>query len=185
MSNWAEIESQYNKGDYKNYALEGEHKTKVSKVELVESSRKKTPGLTFFFADNEEYAFPKFGATHWFSTDEKKINWRKYHSRELLRELGLTKEQAEKSVDICEEKEEIGKIMQAYLAIFKKAISKSGEVDVVVFKRKADDKYPTIDFANGNVRMNRPEEEKEEEEEEKEESILDGAEEMDLSELPF
>lgn len=178
MSNWTDIENEFNKG-YKEYAPEGEHKTKVSKVELVESSQKKTPGLTFFFADNEDYTFPKFGATHWFPTDENKINWRKYHSRELLRELGLTKEQAEKTVDMCEDKEEADKIMNAYLQMFEKAIAKSGEVDVVVFKRREDDKYTTIDFAKGNVRINRPEEEK------KEEPVVEESEEVDLGELPF
>ena len=180
MSNWKDIENEF-AGNFKNYAPEGEHKTKVSKVELVESSQKKTPGLNFFFADNEEYAFPKFGTTHWVSTGN--VNWRKYHSRELFRELGLTKEQAEKTVDLCEDKKDLDKIMQAYLQMFEKAIAKSGEVDVVVFKRKADDKYPTVDFANGNVRMNRPEEEP------KESAPLadveDATEEIDASEIPF
>ena len=180
MSNWKDIENEF-AGNFKNYAPEGEHKTKVSKVELVESSQKKTPGLNFFFADNEEYAFPKFGTTHWASKDN--VNWRKYHSRELFRELGLTKEQAEKTVDLCEDKKDLDKIMQAYLQMFEKAIAKSGEVDVVVFKRKADDKYTAIDFANGNVRMNRPEEEP------KESAPLaeaeDATEEIDPESIPF
>ena len=179
MSDWKAIEEEYDKG-YKDYAPEGEFKTKVAKVELVESSQKKTPGLNFLFADNADYAFPKFGTTHWISTGNE--NWRKYHHRELLRELGLTKEQAEKSVDLCEEKGDINKIVKAYVSIFEKAIAKSGEVDVVVFRRKADDKYPTIDFASGNVRMNRPEEESKEKEED---NIIEDAEEIDLDEMPF
>lgn len=180
MSNWKDIDAEF-AGNFKNYAPEGNHKTMVSKVELVESSQKKTPGLNFFFADNEEYAFPKFGTTHWASTSN--VNWRKYHSRELFRELGLTKEQAEKTVDLCEDKKDLDKIMQAYIQMFEKAIAKSGEVDVVVFKRKADDKYPTVDFANGNVRMNRPEEEP------KESASLadaeDATEEIDAEDIPF
>lgn len=177
MSNWADIENEYNKG-WKEYAPEGEYKTRVSKVELVESSQKKTPGLNFFFAETEEYAFPKFGTTHWISTGNE--NWRKYHHRELLRELGLTKEQAEKSVDLCEDKGDLEKIVAAYLAIFKKAIAKSSEVDVVVFKRKESDQFPTIDFASGNVRMNKPEEERKEEP-----SVVEEGEELDLSDMPF
>lgn len=155
MSSWEDIEKEFNKGGYKDYAPEGEHKTTVSKVELVESSQKKTPGITFFFADNEEYSFPKYGATHWAS--KTNVNWRKYHNRELFRELGLTKDQAEKTVDLCEGKKDLDKIMQAYLQMFEKAIAKGKEVNVVVFKRKEDDKYTTIDFANNNVRMNKPE----------------------------
>ena len=181
MSNWKDIENEF-AGNFKNYAPEGEYKTKVSKVELVESSQKKTPGLNFFFADNEEYAFPKFGTTHWLSTSNE--NWRKYHNRELLRELGLTKEQAEKSVDLCEDKGDFDKVVSAYLAVFEKAISKAGEVDVVVFKRKADDKYATVDFANGNVRMNRPEEESKEEKSDEPED-LESAEEISMDEIPF
>lgn len=181
MSSWEDIEKEFNKGGYKDYAPEGEYKTKVSKVKLVESSQKKTPGITFFFADNDEYAFPRYGATHWAS--KTNVNWRKYHNRELFRELGLTKDQAEKTVDLCEGKKDLNKIMQAYLQMFENAIAKSKEVNVVVFKRKEDDKYATIDFANGNVRMNKPEvEQREEKEAEAEE---EPEEEISMDELPF
>lgn len=177
MSDWDKIESEF-KGDYKEYAPEGNHKTKVSRVELTESSQKKTPGITFFFADNDEYSFPKYGATHWASVNN--ANWRKYHNRELFRELGLTKEQAEKTVDICEDKKDIDKIMQAYLQMYTKAIAKSGEVEVVVFKTRAENKYPTIDFAGNNVRMNRPQDGEKETE-----TPVEETEEISESELPF
>ena len=181
MSDWKNIENEFNKGkSYKDYAPEGEHKTTVSKVELVESSQKKTPGITFFFADNEEYSFPRYGATHWAS--KTNVNWRKYHNRELFREIGLTKDQAEKTVDLCESKGDLDKIMQAYLQMFEKAIAKGKEVDVVVFKRKEDDKYTTIDFANNNVRMNKPETEPREEKPIEAEEV---GEEITEDELPF
>lgn len=180
MSDWKDIESEFNKGNFKDYAPEGEHKTTVLRVDLVESSQKKTPGITFFFADNEEYSFPRYGATHW--TSKTNVNWRKYHNRELFRELGLTKDQAEKTVDLCESKGDLDRIMQAYLQMFEKAIAKGKEVNVVVFKRKEDDKYTTIDFANNSVRMNKPEaeprEEKPVEAEEAEEEITE-------DEIPF
>lgn len=180
MSDWKEIESEFNKGNYKNYAPEGEYKTKVSKVELVESSQKKTPGITFYFADSDEYSFPRYGATHWAS--KTNTNWRKYHNRELFRELGLTKDQAEKTVDLCESKSGLEKVMQAYLQMFEKAIVKSSDVDVVVFKRKEGDKYTTIDFANNNVRMNRPESDTKEKEKQ---PVSEPEEEISVDDIPF
>lgn len=157
MSTWDEIDKQYsNNNDYKDYAPEGEHATKVESCEMAKSRVKGTPGLEFKLQDNDEYAFPKYGTTH-YSFTTSNINWRKKHNRDLMIVLGAKKEAAEKAVDVCESKNDLGDVVKAYEDAFKRLVSKHPEVKVDVFKRRADDKYTTWDFADRSVRMGRPE----------------------------
>ena len=156
--NWDEIEKENGMSykEYKDYAPEGVHKTKIESVELTTSKNKGTPGIVFHLAENDDYAFPKYGATAWVS--KEKVSWRQHHMKELFVLLGLTEEQARKAVEQCESKEDIGK---AYLAMFERAIAKAKEVEVIVFKKNEDDKYTTWDFTSKKVRMNYPEEKNE------------------------
>lgn len=154
MANWEEINNQYGK-KYKDYAPEGEWETKIAELEQVESSQKKTPGLKFTFQDNDDYAFPKFGTTHWISF--KNDNWRMHHFKELMKVLGASEEQAEKAVDVCESKSDQKAIVKAYADAFKRLVLKNPTVKVAVFKRNYDSKYCDCDFADNSVRMNRPE----------------------------
>lgn len=158
MSDWDKIDEQYsNNNDYLPYAPEGEHTTKVESCEMVKSRVKGTPGLEFKLQDNDEYAFPKYGTTHYsFTTDN--INWRKKHNRDLMIVLGAKKEAAEKAVDVCEGKDGSEAIVKAYEDAFRRLVSKHPEVKVAVFKRRSGDKYSTWDFADFSVRMGRPEE---------------------------
>lgn len=157
MSTWDEIDEQYsNDKQYKDYAPEGEFTTKVESCGMAKSRVKSTPGLEFKLQDNDEYAFPKYGTTHYsFTTDN--INWRKKHNRDLMIVLGAKKEAAEKAVDVCEGKGDSDAIVKAYEDAFKRLVSKHPEVKVAVFKRRSDDKYSTWDFAEYSVRMGRPE----------------------------
>lgn len=159
---------------YKDYAPEGNHKTKVAEVKLEEASTG-NKGIRFVLADNDEYTFPKYGATAWMS---KKTSWRQHHMKELFIVLGFTEAQARKAVEQCEDKEDLA---GAYFAMFEKAIPKSKEVEVAVYKRFADDEYATWDFASDSVRMGRPEKDKKEESSEKDIT----SEEIDLSDVPF
>lgn len=179
---WEKNEEE-NKSVYKDYAPEGKHKTKVEKVALQEASTG-SKGIRFILADNDEYAFPKYGATAWISQKE---SWRIHHMKELFIVLGFTEAQARKAVEQAEDAEDLAK---SYLAMFEKAIPKSKEVEVAVYKRYEDDEYATWDFADENVRMGRPEKDKNkasdtidlDEGVELEEADKD---EVDLSDVPF
>ena len=174
---WDKVESD-NMGNYKDYAPEGNHKTKVEGVELREASTG-TKGIRFILADNKEYAFPKYGAIAWLST--KNDSWRQHHMKELFVVLGFTEEQARKAVEQCEDKEDMAK---AYLSMFEKALPKSKEVEVSVYRVHEDDQYTTWDFTSKKVRMGYPEKE----EEKKEDDILAGAVELkeeDALDMPF
>lgn len=147
---WDKVEEE-NKPMYKDYAPEGNHKTKVKEVVLQEASTG-SKGIRFILADNDEYAFPKYGATAWLSA--KNPGWRQHHMKEIFVVLGFTEEQARKAVEQCEDKEDMAK---AYLAMFEKALPKAKEIEVAVFRVHEDDQYATWDFASDKVRMNRPE----------------------------
>lgn len=146
---WDAVEKD-NEMKYKDYAPEGTHTTKIEKVELQEASTGRK-GIRFVLADNKEYAFPKYGATAWLFD---KDSFRQHHMKELFVVMGFTEEQARKAVEQCEDKDDMAK---AYLAMFEKALPKSKEIEVAVFRVHEDDQYATWDFASDKVRMNRPE----------------------------
>lgn len=174
---WDAVEKD-NEMKYKDYAPEGKHTTKVKEVSLQEASTG-SKGIRFILADNAEYAFPKYGATAWVST--KNPSWRIHHMKELFVVLGFTETQARKAVEQCEEKED--DLAKAYLAMFEKALPKSKEVEVVVYRVHEDDQYATWDFASEKVRMGRPEKNTE-----KKEDVLADAVELTTEEtdsLPF
>lgn len=173
---WEKNEEE-NKSEYKDYAPEGKHTTKVGEVKLQEASTG-SKGIRFVLADNKDYAFPKYGAVGWVST--KNDSWRIHHMKELFVVLGFTEAQARKAVEQCEDKDDLAK---AYLDMFEKALPKSKEVEVVVFRVHEDDQYATWDFASEKVRMNRPEKK-----EKKAADPLEGAVELsseEAADLPF
>ena len=147
---WDKIESDNNKG-FKDYAPEGIFKTKIEKVVLKEAGTG-SKGIEFKLADNADYKFPKYGAVAWLSS--KNPGWRQHHMKELFVLLGFTEDQARKAVEVCEDKEDLGK---AYLTAFEKALPKSKEVEIEVFYKDEDSQYTTWDFTSSKVRMNKPE----------------------------
>lgn len=178
---WDKVEAE-NKSEFKDFAPEGNYKTKIKKVELIQSSKKKTPGLQFTFEDNEQYAFPRFGATHWLSFNND--SWRQHHFKEILVVLGIAEDKARKSIELCEDQGSQEKIVDKYEEVFKKAVSKAKAVEVVVFKRTPDAQYNDCDFADNKVRMNRPEKQVASD---SVDDILDEGEEVkeDLDSIPF
>ena len=174
---WDKIEKENTHvSKYKDYAPEGTHTTRVKEV-VAQAASTGTEGIRFVLADNDEYAFPKYGAVAWVS---KKEGWRIHHMKELFIVLGFTEAQARKAVEQCEGSEDLA---DAYLTMFEKALPKAKEVEVAVYRRNPDDQYTTWDFASEKVRMGRPEKA-----EKKEESILDDATEIsdeDAGDIPF
>lgn len=175
---WNTVENKY-QGNFKDYAPEGDFTTTVESVELVKASTGNT-GIRFNLKETEEYKFPKYGVTFY---NTKNDSWRQHHIKELFVVLGMTEDQARKSVEMCEGKDDV---MDAYQKIFTKFLPKQKPVDIVVFKVNPSDQYPTWDFKSNKVRMTRPESEKAAKESSFDDPIS-GAEEVDLSEemLPF
>lgn len=171
---WEKNEEE-NKSVYKDYAPEGTHKTKIKEV-LIRKASTGSEGIEFRLADNDEYAFPKYGAVAWLST--KNESWRIHHMKELFVVLGFTEEQARKAVENCEDKDDLAK---AYLSMFEKALPKAKEVEVDVFYRTPEDEYTTWDFKSEKVRMTRPE--KDAKKETPAEELTNA--EIDLSDVPF
>lgn len=146
---WDAVEKD-NMPRYKDYAPEGTHTTKIKEVSLREASTG-SKGISFLLDENDEYKFPKYGATAWIS---KKDGWRQHHMKELFIVLGFTEAQARKVVEQAEDSDDLAK---AYLTMFEKALPKAKEVEVAVYKVHEDDQYATWDFASEKVRMGRPE----------------------------
>lgn len=161
-----------NKSVYKEYAPEGNYTTKVKEV-VAQVASTGSEGIRFVLADNDEYAFPKYGAVAWIS---KKDSWRIHHMKELFVVLGFTEAQARKAVEQCEGSDDLA---SAYLTMFEKALPKAKEVEVAVYRRNPDDQYTTWDFASEKVRMGRPEKDKNAEKEDP----LEGAVELTTEEL--
>lgn len=181
-TNWDELDAQY-KSNFKEYAPEGDHKTKVKEVEFVESSKKGTPGLRFTFEDNDDYAFPKFGCTHWVSFNNE--GWRKHHFKELMKVLGASEDNARKAVDVCESKGDNDKIVKAYVDAFTRLVSKHPAVDVVVYRRTPTSEYADVDFASRDVRMGHPDKKEDKAPTVAEEEMIAESEEIDISDIPF
>lgn len=172
---WDKVEKD-NMPKFKNYAPVGDHKTKVSGVELKKTD--KNEGIRFILADNDEYKFPKWGAMSWIKT--KRDSFRQHHMKEIFVVLGFTEEQARKAVQQCEDKDNLG---EAYLTMFEKALPKSKEVDVVVLPQENNPEYTTWDFASDKVRMGNKKKT-----EEKKEDIFEDAVELkseDVLDMPF
>ena len=173
--NWNNVEDKYQK-NFKDYAPEGEYTTTVESVELVTASTGNT-GVRFNLAETDEYKFPKYGVTFYNTKNE---SWRQHHMKELFVVLGMTEDQARKSVEMCEDKSDV---MDAYQKVFTKFLPKQKPAEIVVFKVKPEDQYATWDFKSGKVRMNRPEAETKAKSAPA--SPIEDAEAIDLSELPF
>lgn len=178
---WDKLESESG-GEYKPYAEEGTYTTTIDKVELVKSKVKGTPGIQIHFADNDDYAFPKFGMTVWLG---EKVAWfaRPVYMKKLLMVLGVSEEDAMKAVEACESKDGEAR-NNTYLKAIEKAVAKNKGVEVAIYRENASDKYPKIDFASPKIRIGR--------QRSKASSSIDdvfgGAEEandLDASEIPF
>lgn len=174
---WDAVEKD-NEMKYKPYAPEGTFTTKVAEVSLKEASTGRK-GINFRLADNSEYAFPKYGAVAWLFD---KDSFRQHHMKELFVVLGFTEDQARKAVEQCEGKDDQA---AAYLTMFEKALPKSKEVEVAVFRVHEDDQYTTWDFASEKVRMNRPDKKAEKKEDVLADAVELSTEETDGLDMPF
>ena len=142
---WDNINSQYEK-KYKDYAPEGDYTTKLESVEMVTAKTGNT-GIRFNLKETEDYKFPKYGVTFYNTKNE---SFRQHHMKEIFIVLGMTEEQARKSVEACEGK---SNVMDAYQKLITSFLPKQKEFEISVFKENPGDKYTTWDFKSSSVRM--------------------------------
>ena len=176
--NWGEAEEKAG-GQFKDYAPSGVYKVKVVSVDHHEAGKNGSIAQDFKFAEDENYQYPK--VTHWLSF--KNDNWRFIHNRSLMMLFGISKDDAQKAVEICESKGNKDAIVKTYQQTYEKLLKKQPEVEIEVWP---DGKYSRADFTSNSVRMSHPDDEPYK----KSDDIMDGAEEVSLEtdemgELPF
>lgn len=176
-TNWEELDKEMG-GNFKNYATDGKYNVKCNGVEIKEVGSNGSVIMKFGFEeDNVKYPT----ADHWLSF--KNENFRKYHSRNLMMVLGASKDAAQKAVDMCEGKSGKDAIVKAYDQTFSKLTSKKPAVEIEVYTENG---YARAEFTDRSVAMPHGEEpQKSSTEAPSEENPLEGAEEVDLGDLPF
>ena len=176
-TNWEDLDKEMG-GNFKNYATDGKYNVKCNGVEIKEVGSNGSVIMKFGFEEGD-VKYPT--ADHWLSF--KNENFRKYHSRNLMMVLGATKDAAQKAVDMCESKSGKDAIVKAYDQTFSKLTSKKPTVEIEVYTENG---YARAEFTDRSVAMPHGEEpQKSSTEAPAEESPLEGAEEIDLGDLPF
>lgn len=163
----------------------GFYKVKVESVDLRETKNAQggtTYWMDFVFADDGT-KYPKVSHAISFKNDA----WRRVHFMRILKELGIAEDKAKQAIKTAEAKSGVDNIVSAYIAVFDRAIAKAPEIEIEVYESdvinpnngrpymRADFKNNAITFGRGNNKSAPA----------KQESPLDGAEQVDLTELPF
>ena len=179
QTDWTRLEEEMG-NKYKDYAEDGKYTVKCDGVEIKEVGQNGSIIMKFHFEETD-VQFPT--ADHWLTFKEGKDNWRKWHNRCLMIVLGASKDAAEKAVDVCETSGEKEKIVKAYEATFKKLLAKKPSVEIEVY---TENDYARAEFKDGSVAMSHGDKAtKKEKGEEKTDDVLAGAEEIELSDIPF
>ena len=178
MTDWGNLKEEMG-GKFKNYYADGDYKAKCDGVEIKEVGSNGSVIMKFHFEETDEGQYPT--ADHWLSF--KNENWRKWHNRCLMIVLGASSDNAEKAVDMCENKSGKDNIVKAYEAAYKKLLSKKPEVLIEVYN---DGKYARAEFKDRSVAMPHGDDtNKESESTDPLAGAEDASEEIELSELPF
>lgn len=162
---------------YKNYVNDGDYTVKCDGVEIKEVGQNGSVIMKFHFVETEDEKFPT--ADHWLSF--KNADWRQKHNRKLMKVLGASEENAEKAVEIIEKATEKQDIVDGYQKAYDKLLAKTPKVGIEVYTSEKG--YANAEFKDRSVAM--PHESGGKRPEARQESLLDGAEEMKLSDIPF
>ena len=168
-------------GNYKNYYADGDYTAKCDSVEIKEVGSNGSVIMKFHFEEGDDGQFPT--ADHWLSF--KNDAWRQWHNKCLMQVLGATDDGAKKAVEMAESKSGKDNIIKGYEACYKKLLAKKPEVEIEVF---TDGKYARAEFLDRSVAMPHDSEGQSEGITNEVVSIDDpmaGAEEVDLSDVPF
>lgn len=183
MINWSEAEEKAG-GNFKPYAADGKYTVKCDGVEIKEVGENGSVIMKFHFEGDDDVQFPT--ADHWLSF--KNDSWRYIHNKRLMMLFGASEDAAKKGVEMAESKSGKDNVIKGYEACYKKLLAKKPELEIEVF---TEDKYARAEFTDRGVAMPHGDEGQSENTGEvvSPDSIkddpLDGAEEVDLSDVPF
>ena len=164
---------------FKAYYADGKYKAKCDDVEIKEVGDKGSVIMKFHFAETDEAQFPT--ADHWLSF--KNDSWRAWHNKCLMVVLGASEDNAKKAVEICEGKSSKEDKVKAYEQTYKKLLAKKPAVEVEVF---TENNYARAEFTDRSVAM--PHDNEPQKEAPKDDIIdnpIEGAEEINLDDMPF
>lgn len=165
-------------GDFKNYYADGDYKAKCDGVEIKEVGQNGSVIMKFHFEETDEAQYPT--ADHWLSF--KNDAWRQWHNKCLMVVLGATDDAAKKAVEMAESKSGKENIIKGYEAVYKKLLAKKPEVEIEVF---TENNYARAEFKDRTVAMPHDNEGQPKPTSSEPASPIDGAEEIDLSDVPF
>ena len=165
-------------GDFKNYYADGDYKAKCDGVEIKEVGQNGSVIMKFHFEETDEGQYPT--ADHWLSF--KNDAWRQWHNKCLMVVLGATEDAAKKAVEMAESKSGKENIIKGYEAVYKKLLAKKPEVEIEVF---TENSYARAEFKDRTVAMPHDNEGQPKPTSNEPASPIDGAEEIDLSDVPF
>ena len=165
-------------GNFKNYYADGDYKAKCDGVEIKEVGQNGSVIMKFHFEEGDDGQFPT--ADHWLSF--KNDAWRQWHNKCLMVVLGATEDAAKKGVEMAESKSGKENIIKGYEACYKKLLAKKPEVDIEVY---TENNYARAEFKDRTVAMPHDNEGQSKPASNEPASPIDGAEEIDLSDVPF
>ena len=190
-TNWEELEEKMGP-KFKDYAEDGKYKVKCNSIEIKEVGTNGAIIMRFGFEETD-VQFPT--ADHWLTFKEGKDNWRKWHNRCLMMVLGATKEGAQKAVDMAESKDGKDNKVKAYEACYKKLLAKTPTVEIEVYTEFNQDNgknYARAEFTDSSVAMPHGDDNKPSKSSGEvvspssiKDDALDGAEEIELNDMPF
>lgn len=175
---WSKIQEESG-NKFKAYYADGKYKAKCDGVEIKEVGSNGSVIMKFHFEETEQAQFPT--ADHWLSF--KNDSWRAWHNKCLMVVLGASEENAKKAVEVCESKGNKDDIVKAYEQTYKKLLAKKPEVEIEVY---TENTYARAEFTDRSVAM--PHDNEPQKEAPKDEILdnpIEGAEEVDLTDLPF
>lgn len=171
-------------GNFKAYAADGKYTVKCDGVEIKEVGQNGSVIMKFHFEDKGDVQFPT--ADHWLSF--KNDNWRYIHNKRLMMVFGAAEDAAKKAVEMAESKSGKDNIIKGYEQMYKKLLAKKPELEIEVY---TENDYARAEFTDRSVAMPHGDEgqTKSTGEVVSPDSIkddpLEGAEEIDLSDMPF
>ena len=161
---------------FKAYFADGKYTVKCDDVEIKDVGTNGSTIMKFHFEETPEAQYPT--ADHWLSW--KNDSWRAWHNKCLMVVLGASEENARKAVDICESKSDKANKIKAYEQTYKKLLAKKPEVEIEVY---TENTYARAEFTDRTVAM--PHDDEPQKEEPKDSYPIAGAEEIEMTDLPF
>lgn len=184
--NWDEIEAEASKKNFKDYAPNGEHTVKVDTVGYKDNGN----GWFEMTFEEGDFKYPKLSVAFF---GDGKVGFRAHYYKEIMKLLGASEEAARKAVDACEGKSSRGDIGKTYADMFARLAKKHPQIKIEVrdqydrdgnpvsspqgtiygesvFAKESGLQFKSKGAAKNTTQISNP---------------LEGAEEVDLGELPF